>query len=112
MLGNFEDVQQVSKTSVEATTQAYGAISKSTQAIVSEMVDFSKRSFENNNKTLEKLLSVRSLDKAIEVQSEYAKSMFDDCKAQMTKLGQLYAELARESLKPFEAQLTKPTSAK
>jgi hypothetical protein len=112
MLGNFDDVQKVSKTSVEATTQAFGAISKSTQAIVSEMADYSKRSFENSTKALEKLLGVRSLDKAIEVQSEYAKSMFDDCKAQMTKLGQLYADLARESFKPFETQLTKPPSTK
>ena len=76
------------------------------------MADYSKRSFENNTKAVEKLLGVRSLDKAIEVQSEYATSMFEDCKTQMTKLGQLYADLAKEIFKPFEAQLTKPTTAK
>ena len=41
-----------------------------TQAIVTEITDYSKRSFENGIKTMESLLGVKSLDKAIEVQSE------------------------------------------
>jgi hypothetical protein len=109
MLGNFDDLQKAGKTGVEATTKALDALSKSTQAIVSEMADYSKRSFETNTKTLEKLCGVRSLDKAIEVQSEYAKSIIEDFSVQMTKLGQLYADLAKETFKPFGAQLTKPT---
>jgi phasin family protein len=107
MLENFEDVQKISKANVEATTQAFGTLSKSSQAIATEMMEYSKRSYENSTKAMEKLFAVKSLDKAIEVQSEYAKSMFEDFSAQATKLGQLYTELTKEAFKPFEAQMAK-----
>jgi hypothetical protein len=48
----------------------------------------------------------------IEVQSEYAKSAFEDYSAQVTKLGQLYAELTKDAFKPFEAQMAKTSPAK
>jgi hypothetical protein len=61
---------------------------------------------------MEKLFGVKSLDKAIEVQSEFAKSAFEDFSAQMAKFGQLYTDLAKDAFKPFEAQMTKTSSAK
>ena len=59
------------------------------------MTDYSKRSFENAAKTVEKLFGVRSLNTAIEVQSEYAKAVYDDFNAQIAKLGEHYADLAK-----------------
>lgn len=112
MLGNFEDVQKMSKTNIEATTKAFGALSKATQEIATEMADYSKRSFENSTKAMEKLFGVKSLDKAIEVQSEFAKSAFEDFSAQMTKFGQLYSDLAKDALKPFEIPVTKASPTK
>jgi len=46
------------------------------------------------------------------VQSEYAKSIFDDYSAQVTKLGQLYADLAKDAFKPFEAPMAKSSHSK
>jgi hypothetical protein len=112
MLGNFEEMQKLSKTNIEATTKALGTLSRTTQAIATEMTDYSKRSFENSTKAMEKLYGVKSLDKAIEVQSEFAKSVFEDFSAQMTKFGQLYTDLAKDAFKPFEAQMVKTSSTK
>jgi len=112
MLGNFEDAQKMSKTNIEATTKAFGALTKASQEIATEMADYSKRSFDNSTKAMEKLFGVKSLDKAIEVQSEFAKLAFEDFSAQMTKFGQLYSDLAKGAFKPFEAQVAKATSAK
>ena len=102
----------MSKTNIEATTKAFSSLSKTTQAVATEMADYSKRSFENSTKAMEKLFGVKSLDKAIEVQSEYAKSIFEDYTAQVTKLGQLYTDMAKEAFKPFEAQVAKTSPAK
>ncbi len=112
MLGNFEDVQKMSKTNIEVTTKAFGTLSKTSQAIATEMADYSKRSYESSSKAMEKLFGVRSLDKVIEVQTEYAKSAFEEFSAQMTKFGQLYSDLAKDAFKPFEAPVTKSSSAK
>jgi hypothetical protein len=68
-----DDVQKMSNATLDATNHSFERVTKGTQAIVSELADYSKRSFENGNKTLESLAGARSLDKAIEVQTEYAK---------------------------------------
>jgi hypothetical protein len=48
-------------------------------------------------------LSAKSLDKAVEVQSEYAKSAYEGYVTLATKLGQIYADLAKETFKPYES---------
>ena len=96
---------------MEATTEALGALSRTAQAISSEMANYSKRSFENSTKAVEKMFGVKSLDEAIEVQSEYAKSIFEEYTAQLKKLGQLYANLAKEALKRFEVHTAKTSPA-
>ena len=50
----------------------------------------------------EQLVQVRSLDKAIEVQNDYAKSAYQAWVSQATKIGEIYADIARETYKPFE----------
>ena len=112
MLGNFEEVQTMSKTNMDAATKAFGTLSKTAQEIASEMADYSKRSYENGTKAMEKLFGVKSLDKAIEVQSEYAKAIFEDYTAQVTKLGQLCSDMVKDAFKPFETNVAKTTSAK
>lgn len=112
MLNNFEDFQKLSKTNIDAVTKAFDAVSKGAQAITTEMTDYSKRSYENSSKMFEKLSGVRSLDKAIEVQTEFARSAFEDYTSQVTKLGELYTDLAKASFKPFEVVTSKAAAAK
>jgi phasin family protein len=111
MIKNFDDVKKFGKDNVEATMKSFGAVSKATQAIAAEFADYSKKSFEDSTKVWEKLLGAKSLDKAIEIQSDYAKTAFEGFVAQAGKIGELYADLAKETYKPFEAY-TKATPAK
>ncbi len=111
MIKNFDEVQKFSKDNMEATMKCFGALSKGTQAIAAEVVDFSKKSFEDTTKVWEKLLGAKSLDKAIEIQTDYAKTAFEGFVAEATKIGELYADLAKETYKPFEAY-TKTAPAK
>ena len=50
----------------------------------------------------EKLISSKSLEKAMEVQSEYLKSSYEGFVAEATKLGEMYVDLFKEAYKPFE----------
>jgi len=102
MVKNFEDLQAASRENVDATLKSFGALSKAGQAIAVEIADYSKKSFENSTAALEKLFGVKSFDKAIEVQSEYAKSAYEGFVAEASKLGELYTDLAKETYKPFE----------
>jgi Phasin protein len=70
MIKNFDDMQKMSNANMEATKNSFDAATKSAQAIATEITDYTKRSFEHGTKTMENLLSAKSLEKAIEVQSE------------------------------------------
>jgi hypothetical protein len=112
MIKNFDDVQKLSKDNMDATMKSFGALSKATQAIATEFADYSKKSFEDGTKVMEKLIGAKSLDKAIEIQSDYAKTAYESFVAEATKIGELYADLAKETYKPFEAYVAKSTPAK
>jgi len=107
MAKNFEDLQQVSKENIDIAMKSVGAVSKSAQAIAVEVADYSKKTFEQGSAALEKLFGVKSLEKAIELQTEYAKTAYEGFVAEATKIGELYADLAKESYKPFETMLVK-----
>ena len=66
-----------------------------------------KRLRPDGTAALEKLFGVKSLDKAIEVQTEYAKTAYEGFVAKASKIGELYADLAKETYKPFETLITK-----
>lgn len=103
----FEDVQKLSKDNMEQAMKSFGAVSKSFQAIAVEVADYSKKSFEEGSATLEKLLGAKSLEKAVEIQTDYAKSAYEGFIAGATRIGELYADLAKETYKPFESALAK-----
>ena len=112
MIKNIEDVQKMSKDTMDSTMKSFGMLSKATQAIATEVADYSKKSFEDGTKVMEKLLGVKSLEKAIEIQTDYAKSAYEGFVAQATKIGELYADFAKETYKPFEVFAVKASSAK
>jgi phasin family protein len=107
MVKNFEDLQLVGKENMDSALKCWGALSKGTQAIATEMADYSKKAFEDSSAALEKLFGVKSFDKAIEVQTEFAKSAYEGFVAEATKLGELYSDLAKETYKPFESMMAK-----
>ena len=112
MVKNFEEVQKVGQQTAESATKAFGAVSNGVQAIATEMADYSKKSFEDGTKFLEQLLGTKSVEKAIELQQGYFKSAYEGFVAQATKIGGLYADLAKETYKPLEGFVTKITPAK
>ena len=61
---------------------------------------------------LEKLAAVRSLDKAFEVQTEFAKQVFETFLAESLKIHELHSELVRQRvvhLEGFVARITQTT---
>jgi len=112
MLKNFEDFQKLGKDNVDVAMKQFGTVSKGWQAIATEFADYSKKSFEDGSAALERLFGAKTLDKAIEVQSEYVKAAYEGFVAEATKIGELYTDLAKESYKPLEGLLAKVTPAK
>lgn len=98
----LESLPGFSKDSMDAAMKSLGAVSQSVQAIAAETADFSKKSFEHGAETLEKLLGAKSLDKAVELQSDYLKTSYESFVAQSQRLSELYTDLAKQVFKPLE----------
>jgi hypothetical protein len=106
---NFDDIQKMCNANVEATVKSFEGVTKATQAIATEIADYTKRSFEDGTKTMENLLGAKSLDKAFQVQGEYAKAAYESYVSEVTKLGELYSDLAREAFKPYQSFVARVT---
>lgn len=107
MVKNFDEFQQISKDNVDAAMKSFGAVSKNFQVIAAEISDYSKKSFEEGSAAFEKLVGAKSLDKAIEIQSDYAKSAYESFVSEANKLTTLYSDLAKDFYKPFEGYFEK-----
>ena len=107
-----EDVQKFGKSSMDMALTSFGAWTKGAQAIAVEVVDYSKKSAESSAAAWEKLIGANSVEKALEVQSQYLKSSYEDFVAEATKLGALYSDLAKQAYKPFEGALAKVSAMK
>jgi hypothetical protein len=102
---NLEDMQKLSQTNMDTAMKAFGEWNKGWQAIAAEITDYTKKSFEEGTATFEKLASAKSVEQAIEIQTGYAKRAYDGYMHQMSKIGGMYAELAKEAYKPVEKAL-------
>ncbi len=107
MATQFDDVQKYGKDQMEQFSSSAAAVARGFQAIASETTDYSKRSMESTSSFMEKLLSVKSMETAIQLQSEFAKSQFEGFIAQASKVGEIYKDIAKEAFRPMEMAINK-----
>ena len=107
-----EEIQQYGKEQFESAVASATTLQTGAQAIAAAVGDYTKKSFEEGNAYVAKLSGVKSLDKAIELQTEYAKSAYESFVAESHKIGELYADLAKQAYKPFEGFVAKMTPAR
>ncbi|WP_075214724.1 phasin family protein [Mongoliimonas terrestris] len=103
MTNGYEDVQKLIKDNMENAIKSAGVVSKGFQAIAVEATDYSKKSVEDFSKHGEKLMGAKSLDAVMEIQSEFLKKSYEEAVGQATKMTELYMDLAKEMVKPYES---------
>ena len=102
MMQQFDQFNKLGQDNLDAVVKAFGAVSKGTQTIAVEVADYARKSFEQGTATLEKLVGAKTLDKAIEIHTDFLKTAYEGFVAQSTKVGELYASLAKDAFKPYE----------
>jgi hypothetical protein len=74
----------------------------SLQTIANAYRDYTRKSFAEFGSFFEQLSGVRSLDKAVEVQTEFVKRAYESSVTESQKIRELHRKLARQTLEPFE----------
>ena len=106
----IEPIQKATKDNYDTVLRSYGELNKGFQAIGARVTDYSKRAFEDATRAFEQLIGAKSFEHAIEIQSQYAKKAYDTWVAEASKLGEMYAAVARDAYKPVEKAVTKRAS--
>jgi hypothetical protein len=96
---------------IKAAAASANGLSIDFQAIATAYSDYTRKSFEETSAFVEKLSGVRSLDKAIEIQTEYAKQAYETFVTESQKIRELYSDLAKQTFKPLEGLVAKATRA-
>jgi phasin family protein len=104
-----EDIQNYGKDQLEQVVSSASGVQSGLQAIATAYGDYTKKSFEDTKAFVERLSGVKSLDKAIEAQSEFAKSAYETFVADSQKIAGLYGDLAKQAFKPIEGLVAKFT---
>ena len=83
----------------------------SLQTIANAYRDYTRKSIEEFGSFVEQLSGVRSLDKAMTVQSEFVKRAYETSVAELQKICELHNRLAKQTLDPFKGLTGKPPAA-
>jgi hypothetical protein len=86
----------------EAASRSFAEANKGFQALAAEMMSYSKATFDDAMRTWEQLIGVKSLDRAVEIQSQYAKRVYENHMAELSKLGEICVGMARDASKPIQ----------
>jgi hypothetical protein len=109
MMFKVEDIQNYGKEQYETAVATATGLQNGLSAIASAYGDYTKKSYEDTKSFVEKLSGVKSIDKALEAQTEYAKSSYETFVADAQKIAGLYSDLAKQAFKPLEGIVAKFT---
>jgi hypothetical protein len=105
-----EPVTAVEVTAVVPVAAVQAAAPVSYQTIVDAYSNYTRQSLDQTQSFFGRLATVRSLDKAIELQTEFAKQAYDGFVAEARKIRKLYSQLARQGLQHWEGLVARMIS--
>lgn len=103
MTRSFEDAGKIGKEFLDTGLEALNAVSRDAQAIGAETADYATKLIETSGEAFGRLMSAKSIEKVAQIQSAYLKQAYEGFVAEATKLGGLYADMAKDACQPFEA---------
>lgn len=106
-MNGFDDFQKIGKDQVDVALKSADVVSKGLQSLASETADYSKKWFDQGSAAFEQLLAAKSLDKAVEVQTDYMRSAYEGYVGQMSKVSEIVSEMAKSAYRPYENLLGK-----
>ncbi len=104
-LKGYDTVVGYNKDTAEAVMKSATTAGKSIEGINSEIYSYSKQSIEDGVAATKAVLGSKSVHEAFEFQTDYAKSAFEACVAQLSKITELATAATKETYAPFKGRV-------
>jgi hypothetical protein len=107
LMSSVEEIKIFSEDDVLKATTSASSFVKNVQSIALETASYSKTAFEDGAAFFEKLTQAKSVESALQLQSDYAKASCEAFMAQAAKVAGLYANLGKEAFEPVKTVIAK-----
>jgi hypothetical protein len=111
MFKSVEAFQQFSTQQMEAAAASATALTNGMQQIFAETTALSKKTVETGTDALQSLISSPSVDRAFQVQIEFAKTALDSMVAGSSRLGSIVSATAQDMVRPLEGAFQRAQAA-
>ena len=105
-MSGYDEIVVLSKENTEALFEAATAASNGLETITTEVISYSRQSLAETLAATRALLSAKSAEEFLQLQTAWAKTACEMYVAQMTKLSSLASSTTREALKPIQSYTT------
>jgi phasin family protein len=100
-----EEMTDLTKGNVEALVASSKVVARGVEQLSQEAAEFSRRSFEQASATLKSFTEVRSPTDLFKLQSDYARSAFDNMVSESSKMSEAVLKLAGEVAEPITSRV-------
>jgi phasin family protein len=101
----YDQVLGFNKDTVEAYVKAANVAGKGVETLHNELYLFSKQSVEETLAVTKAVLGAKSVHEAFEIQSDFAKSVFDTYVGQINRLNEIVLSTTKEAFKPIQGRI-------
>lgn len=105
MFKGFDDVAAFGKDNIEAVVTAGNIATKGWQDLGAAWFAFAKGAVDTNVAVMQAMMSVKSPQDLVNIQSSYAKSTFDSFVAEGSKLSEMGVKVTNDAMAPINARV-------
>jgi phasin family protein len=101
---SYDQFASFGKETVEAYVKSANAAGKGAETLHNEIYAYSKQSIEDSIAATKAIMGTKSVHEAFELQTDFAKTAFDQYVSQVTKMNEIFAATAKDALTPFQTR--------
>ena len=103
---SFDEVVAFNKGNVDAAVAAGKAATTAWQTIGKQIAEFNQAAIETSLANAKALMSCKTVQEAVELQTEQARTGFDSALAQSTKLGEIAVKATNDAFAPINKRVS------
>ena len=104
-LKGYDEAAQINKTNVDAITATANIWSKGVEELNKAYFAFTQNSIETAVSASKAMMAVKTVNDAVELQSNLTRNSFDQLVAESTKLSELTYKVTNDTLAPIQSHL-------
>jgi len=102
---NYDELVALNKANLDAVVATTTTVAKGFETLAKELMGFAQGNVESGMATTKKLLGAKNLQEMMDLQSEYGRSLFDNCVAESARLAEMSMKTANEAFVPLQERV-------